>query len=85
MWRQMDYDLMAADVRRFMDKQGYRPAVWLGHSMGGKVAMRAALVTPERVSGLVVADIAPVAVPPGLHRAGRNPVGARPRRPQRSR
>ena len=58
---QMDYALMAADVRRFMDTQGIESAVWLGHSMGGKVAMRAALVTPERVSGLVVADIAPVA------------------------
>lgn len=56
----MDYDLMAADVRAFMDKQGFQTAAWLGHSMGGKVAMRAALSTPERVSRLVVADIAPV-------------------------
>lgn len=56
----MDYDLMAADVRFFMDKQGLESAVWLGHSMGGKVAMRAALATPERVSRLIVADIAPV-------------------------
>jgi pimeloyl-ACP methyl ester carboxylesterase len=56
----MDYDLMAADVRLFMDKQGLATAVWLGHSMGGKVAMRAALSTPERVARLVVADIAPV-------------------------
>jgi esterase len=35
----------------------------LGHSMGGKVAMRLALSAPERVTRLVVADIAPVSYP----------------------
>lgn len=33
----------------------------LGHSLGGKVAMAAALRSPERVRRLVVADISPVA------------------------
>ena len=32
----------------------------LGHSMGGKTAMQVALRFPERVSCLIVVDIAPV-------------------------
>ena len=36
-------------------------AAILGHSLGGKVAMQFALNYPEKVSHLVVADIAPVA------------------------
>ena len=35
----------------------------IGHSLGGKVAMQLALSDPERVRGLVVADIAPVPYP----------------------
>ncbi|MEE2025157.1 MULTISPECIES: alpha/beta fold hydrolase [Alkalimonas] len=33
----------------------------LGHSMGGKTAMQLALIAPQRVKALLVADIAPVA------------------------
>nr|XP_032836011.1 protein ABHD11 [Petromyzon marinus] len=36
------------------------PAVLVGHSMGGKVAMATALQWPELVAGLVVLDVAPV-------------------------
>ncbi|XP_061418206.1 protein ABHD11 isoform X2 [Lethenteron reissneri] len=35
------------------------PAVLVGHSMGGKVAMATALQWPELVAGLVVLDVAP--------------------------
>ena len=59
----MDYDTMAADVAETMDAAGLAEAAVLGHSMGGKVAMRLALSTPHRVRRLVVADIAPVAYP----------------------
>ncbi|MCW8092048.1 alpha/beta fold hydrolase [Alteromonas sp. ASW11-130] len=36
----------------------------LGHSLGGKLAMQMALAQPEKVKGLMVADIAPVRYPP---------------------
>ncbi len=61
-WRDsMDYRAMAADVVAYMDAQGLGTPVLIGHSMGGKVAMTAALEHGNRFSALVVADIAPVA------------------------
>jgi pimeloyl-ACP methyl ester carboxylesterase len=56
----MDYATMAADVAETMDALDLTNTAILGHSMGGKVAMRFALSWPDRVSRLVVADIAPV-------------------------
>ena len=56
----MDYAVMAADVLETLQARSALPAMLLGHSMGGKVAMRAALDAPAAVSRLLVADIAPV-------------------------
>lgn len=56
----MSYLDMAGDVLDSLDALGVEQAAVLGHSMGGKVAMRAALLRPDRVTRLVVADIAPV-------------------------
>ncbi len=60
----MRYTVMAVDVLETLDASGASPAVLLGHSMGGKVAMRAALDRPDAVSALIVADIAPVPYEP---------------------
>ena len=60
----MDYPAMAADVLDTLDAAGVGTAAVLGHSMGGKTAMQVALLAPERVARLVVADIAPVPYPP---------------------
>lgn len=54
-----DYRLMAEDLKEFMDCHAIDSASLLGHSMGGKVAMRFALLWPELVDRLIVADIAP--------------------------
>ncbi|CAH0212221.1 alpha/beta fold hydrolase [Roseomonas sp. CECT 9278] len=62
----MSYAAMAADVVATMDAAGLPRAAVLGHSMGGKVAMALALLHPERVERLVVADIAPVRYLPAL-------------------
>ncbi|MEL6167104.1 MAG: alpha/beta fold hydrolase [Pseudomonadota bacterium] len=51
-----DYPSMAADLAALIDE----PVHVIGHSMGGKAAMALALMYPEKVDKLVVADIAPV-------------------------
>jgi len=60
----MDYGTMAADVAATLDAMGVAAAAVMGHSMGGKAAMRLALARPDLVSRLLVSDIAPVAYPP---------------------
>ncbi len=55
---------LAGDVTALLDTHGIARAALLGHSLGGKAAMRLALDAPERVARLVVADIAPRAYPP---------------------
>lgn len=54
---------LAAAVSRWMDHRHLEMAHFVGHSLGGKVAMQLALDEPYRVDALVVADIAPVAYP----------------------
>jgi pimeloyl-ACP methyl ester carboxylesterase len=56
----MDYATQAADVLETLRARGAVPCALLGHSMGGKAAMYAALSSPDDVAGLLVADIAPV-------------------------
>jgi esterase len=60
----MSYPEMAADVMEFMDARGIASCPVLGHSMGGKIAMQLAMDHPQRVSKLVVADVAPVTYRP---------------------
>lgn len=64
----MTYPGMAEDVLETLREFNALPAVLIGHSMGGKVAMMAALEAPAAVKRLVVCDIAPAAYPP-VHRA----------------
>ncbi len=53
------YRDMVNDLAEFFEAQNLRPAVLLGHSMGGKVAICFAADYPEKVKKLIVADIAP--------------------------
>lgn len=55
----------AEAIAGWMDERGIPMAHFVGHSLGGKVAMQLALSEPALVDRLVVADIAPVAYPPG--------------------
>lgn len=56
----MTYLAMADDVIELIGNEGLENPVLLGHSMGGKVAMTAALKEPAIIAGLILADIAPV-------------------------
>jgi pimeloyl-ACP methyl ester carboxylesterase len=56
----MRYATLAEDVLETLDALGVARAAVIGHSMGGKTAMTAAIMAPERVGRLLVADIAPV-------------------------
>ena len=53
------YKEMRDDLALFFEEHHLEPAVLLGHSMGGKVAMYFAADYPEKVRKLIVADIAP--------------------------
>ena len=57
----MDYKTLASDVMETLSALSIPKAALLGHSMGGKTAMAAALMAPSRVSRLLVSDIAPIA------------------------
>ncbi len=60
----MSYPAMAEDVLETLRARGALPCTLAGHSMGGKVAMAAALEAPGAVARLLVADIAPAAYAP---------------------
>jgi pimeloyl-ACP methyl ester carboxylesterase len=53
------YTAMAEDVRAFLQSEKLDSVHLVGHSMGGKVAIRLALSYPELVSRLTIVDIAP--------------------------
>ena len=57
----MRYPDMAADTLETLRASDALPCALIGHSMGGKVAMCAALTAPDAIERLLVADIAPVA------------------------
>ncbi|KQT11254.1 alpha/beta fold hydrolase [Ramlibacter sp. Leaf400] len=49
-------DAMAADVTGLLDALQWREAIVLGHSMGARVAIRAAARNPERIGHLLLVD-----------------------------
>jgi pimeloyl-ACP methyl ester carboxylesterase len=56
---EFDYGILVEDLKDFADQNGLPVFDLIGHSMGGKVAMKFAAKYPERLSKLVVVDIAP--------------------------
>jgi pimeloyl-ACP methyl ester carboxylesterase len=57
----MSFEEMADDVGTFIARHELRPTAVIGHSLGGKVAMRLALTRADLVERLIVVDVAPVA------------------------
>jgi len=65
---EMSISLMADDVVHFFEKTGLKNISLIGHSMGGKVAMKIAMQSPQYLKNLIVVDIAPKA-----YKAGHTP------------
>jgi len=59
-----NYLALVDDLFEFVDEHGIEDAIILGHSMGGKVAMRFALEHPDYLSKLIVVDISLRQYPP---------------------
>jgi esterase len=60
----MTYPAMADDLRELLELEKVSECHLVGHSLGGKVAMQFATSHPNRVSKLVIVDIAPKGYPP---------------------
>ncbi|WP_022942959.1 alpha/beta fold hydrolase [Psychromonas hadalis] len=56
----MTYPEMVADIFELADHLKIEKFSLVGHSMGGKIVMGCALMAPERIKSIVIADIAPV-------------------------
>jgi len=59
----VSFEAMASDIIEFMDAHGLEKSALMGHSLGGKVAMKVALTCPDRITRLIIGDIAPVDYP----------------------
>jgi esterase len=58
---EMSYELMAEDVHKLITHLKLDSCILIGHSMGGKVAMKLAGSHPEYINKLIVLDMAPYA------------------------
>ena len=56
---QHNYEVLMTDLKEFLDQQGIEKTMILGHSMGGKVAMRFAIEYPGMITKLIIADVSP--------------------------
>ncbi len=54
-----NYDVMCGDVLEYMEDNNIEKPIILGHSLGGKVAMKFAFTHPDKIEKLIVADMAP--------------------------
>jgi pimeloyl-ACP methyl ester carboxylesterase len=54
-----DHETMARDANAAIESLGTSRVVLVGHSLGGRVAMRFAGLFPEKLAGLVIVDSAP--------------------------
>ena len=60
----MRWSELVGDVSAYMEMHGLDNVILMGHSLGGKVAMKFACRYPDRVKKLVIADIAAKPYPP---------------------
>jgi len=56
---EFNYDVMCADILEYIEDNELVNPIILGHSLGGKVAMKFAFTYPTKIEKLIVADISP--------------------------
>ncbi|MEQ3662071.1 MAG: alpha/beta fold hydrolase [Flavobacterium sp.] len=61
---ELNYQIMAQDVKKYCVENNLVNIILLGHSMGGKVAMELSCTWPNLVDRLIVADIGTKFYPP---------------------
>ena len=54
-----NYEVMCGDVLEYMEDNNIEKPIILGHSLGGKVAMKFAFLHPDKIEKLIVVDISP--------------------------
>lgn len=54
---EFDYDIMAEDLNEFVNKLQLDDFILMGHSMGGKTAIRYAQLYPEKINKLISVDM----------------------------
>ncbi|VDM16427.1 unnamed protein product [Hydatigera taeniaeformis] len=57
--KEMKYEFLAEDILNFVNTMKSASVSLIGHSMGGKAAMTAALLEPSMINSLAIVDIAP--------------------------
>jgi pimeloyl-ACP methyl ester carboxylesterase len=57
--KDFNYDVMCEDVLEYMEDNNIKKPILLGHSLGGKVAMRFTFKYPEKIKKLIIIDISP--------------------------
>jgi pimeloyl-ACP methyl ester carboxylesterase len=62
--QEWNYEVMAEDIKEFMDDHALTDTILLGHSMGGKTVLFFEKMFPAVAEKLIIVDIAPRAYPP---------------------
>ncbi|MFT4535145.1 MAG: esterase [Saprospiraceae bacterium] len=62
---EFNYQVLAEDLRVFMEENWIHEAHIIGHSMGGKTAMQFAVGNPDMIDKLIIVDIGPKAYKAG--------------------
>tara|TARA_B100001142_G_scaffold327287_1_gene384583 strand:+ start:26512 stop:27282 length:771 start_codon:yes stop_codon:yes gene_type:complete len=57
--QEFNYDVMCSDILEYIQINDINKPILLGHSLGGKVAMKFAFTYKDKIEKLIVADIAP--------------------------
>lgn len=59
---QINYEIMAEDLKEFFEQNALSRAFLIGHSMGGKVAVSFAKRYPQMITKMIIVDISPLEV-----------------------